>query len=38
MAAATPGAEYVEIPNAGHVPNINRPEAFNAALAAFLEI
>ena len=38
MAAATPGAEYVEIANAGHVPNINRPEAFNAALAAFLEI
>ena len=37
MAAATPGAEYVEIPNAGHVPNINRPEAFNTALAAFLE-
>lgn len=38
MAAATPGAHYVEIENAGHVPNINRPEAFNAALAKFLEI
>jgi 3-oxoadipate enol-lactonase len=38
MKAATPGAAYVEIPAAGHVPNINRPEAFNAALAQFLEV
>lgn len=38
MAAATPGAAYVEIPNAGHVPNINRPQEFNAALSDFLEL
>ena len=38
MARATPGAAFVEIPNAGHVANINRPEAFNAAVAAFLGI
>ena len=38
MAKATPGAAYVEIPNAGHVPNINRPQAFNAAIADFLDI
>lgn len=38
MARVTPGAKYVEIPKAGHVSNINRPEDFNAALAEFLEI
>lgn len=37
MARVTPGARYVEIPNAGHVANINQPEAFNAAVADFLE-
>jgi len=36
MAEVTPGARYVEIPAAGHVSNINRPEAFNAAVAEFL--
>jgi len=38
MARVTPGAKYVEIPDAGHVANINQPAAFNAALAAFLDI
>jgi len=38
MAKVTPGAQYVEIPDAGHVSNINQPEAFNAALAAFLDL
>lgn len=38
MAKATPGATYVEIPQAGHVSNINQPEAFNAAVAQFLAI
>ncbi len=38
MADATPGAHYVEIADAGHVANINQPEAFNAALAEFLEV
>jgi 3-oxoadipate enol-lactonase len=36
MADATPGARYVEIPDAAHVANINAPEAFNAAIAEFL--
>ena len=38
MADATPGARYVEIPNAAHVANINAPETFNAILSDFLEI
>ncbi len=29
-------ARYVEIADAGHIPGIERPEAFNAALEAFL--
>ena len=37
MADATPGARYVSLENAAHVANVNRPEAFNAAIAAFLE-
>ncbi|WP_305988356.1 3-oxoadipate enol-lactonase [Roseibium sp. MMSF_3544] len=36
MADATPGASFVEIPNAAHVANINAPEAFNAAVMDFL--
>ncbi|GAB5445382.1 3-oxoadipate enol-lactonase [Gymnodinialimonas sp.] len=36
MADATPGGQYVSIPNAAHVANINAPEAFNAAIAEFL--
>ena len=31
-----PQAEYVEIADAGHLPGIERPDAFNAALRAFL--
>jgi len=38
MAKVTPGARYVEIPDAAHLANINRPEAFNAALAEFLDL
>jgi len=38
MAQATPGSKYVELPAAGHVANINQPEAFNAAVAEFLNI
>ncbi len=38
MADATPGGRYVEIPNAAHVANINAPEAYNAAIAEFLEL
>ncbi|MEL6522209.1 MAG: 3-oxoadipate enol-lactonase [Pseudomonadota bacterium] len=36
MAAATPGGTYLEVPNAAHVANINRPEAFNQAISDFL--
>ena len=38
MADATPGARYVEIPDAAHVANINAPETFNAILSDFLDI
>ncbi len=34
--AAIPGARYVEIPGAGHLPGIEQPQAFNAALETFL--
>lgn len=36
MAAKIPGARKVVIPNAGHAANIDQPEAFNAAILAFL--
>ena len=36
MAAATPRGRHVVIPDAAHVANINRPAAFDAALAEFL--
>jgi len=35
-AAREPLAEYVVVPNAGHASNQDNPEAFNAALSAFL--
>lgn len=38
IANAIPNARYVEIEGAAHIANINRPEAFNAAIADFLEI
>lgn len=37
LADRIPGAEYVEIPDAGHLVNIEAPEAFNRALLAFLD-
>jgi pimeloyl-ACP methyl ester carboxylesterase len=37
MAAKIPGATKVVIPDAGHAANIDQPEAFNAAVATFLE-
>ena len=36
MAELVPGAELVEIPRAGHLANLEQPEAFNAALGKFL--
>ena len=38
MADATPGGRYVQIADAAHVANINAPDAFNAAIAEFLEL
>ncbi len=36
LAEVIPNARYVEIAGAGHIPGIERPEAFNAALEDFL--
>jgi len=36
MAARIPGATQVVIDGAGHAPNLERPDAFNQAVAAFL--
>ena len=36
MQAKIPGAQYGEIAGAGHLANVERPAAFNAALASFL--
>ena len=37
MASKIPGAVKVVIPNAGHAVNIDQPQAFNAAVLAFLK-
>lgn len=37
MHEAIPGSQYVVIPKAGHVSNVDNPEAFNAALLEFLK-
>jgi 3-oxoadipate enol-lactonase len=34
---AVPGVQFADIPGAGHLPNLQKPEAFNAALIAFLD-
>ncbi len=36
MTAAIPGARFVELPDAGHLPNLETPDAFNAVVAAWL--
>ena len=36
LAASIPGARYLEIPGAGHLPCIEQPDAFNTAIEAFL--
>lgn len=38
MAAALPMSRLVAIPQAGHLPNLEQPEAFNDAVREFLEI
>jgi 3-oxoadipate enol-lactonase len=37
MAARIDGAEFVQLPGAGHIANIETPAAFHAALVAFLQ-
>ena len=37
MAAAIPGAQYAEIPGAGHLSNLDQPEAFIDVLVTFLD-
>jgi len=37
MAERIPGARFAELARAGHISNIEAPEAFNAALGAFLD-
>ena len=34
---AMQGSRYVELAGAGHIANLDRPEAFNRALAEFLK-
>lgn len=36
LATSIPGARYLEIPGAGHLPCIEQPAAFNAAIEAFI--
>ncbi|TPG45770.1 alpha/beta fold hydrolase [Roseomonas nepalensis] len=36
MAGVIPGARFEEIPDAGHLPPVERPRAFNEAIGAFL--
>jgi len=36
MAAKIPGARFIAVPGAGHLINLERPEAFNTALGGFL--
>jgi hypothetical protein len=36
MAALVPGAAVVTIPRAGHLPNLEAPDAFNAAMLDWL--
>jgi len=37
LAAGLPHGRLVEIPGAGHLPNLENPEVFDEALSAFLD-
>ena len=37
MAARVPSAEYLCLPGAGHIANVEAPDAFNAAVVSFLQ-
>jgi len=36
MAVHIPGAEFVCLPDAGHIANVEQPQAFNDAVVQFL--
>jgi 3-oxoadipate enol-lactonase len=36
MSEALSGSRYVELPGAGHISNLDQPQAFNAAVRDFL--
>jgi 3-oxoadipate enol-lactonase len=38
MAGFIPNASYVELEGVGHLANLERPAAFDAALASFLKV
>lgn len=38
MADATPGASYIQIADAAHIANVDKPVEFNQAIAQFLEL
>ena len=38
LAGLLPNARFETIPNAGHIANLDNPQAFNAALNAFLAL
>ncbi len=38
LAGLLPNARFETIPNAGHIANLDNPQAFNAALSAFLTL
>jgi pimeloyl-ACP methyl ester carboxylesterase len=37
LSAALPGSRYAELPGAGHISNLDRPEAFNRVVGDFLK-
>ncbi len=37
MHAATPGSQYIEIPDAGHISAVERPDEFNDAIVRFID-
>jgi pimeloyl-ACP methyl ester carboxylesterase len=37
MAGRMPEARFIVIEGAGHLPNLERPDAFNEVLSAFIE-
>jgi 3-oxoadipate enol-lactonase len=37
LSTALPGSRYAELPGAGHISNMDRPDAFNQVLADFLK-